>query len=154
VGQLATPAYKSKAPWPDLEGPLAQSLATFMAIHHGLAKRGTSCRTVYPDRVTLQFDDHTPYVIWFDETVRQAPATFDRFGLFNIARFGTQVEICLGDLTVNDEKIGKTPPGVIFPFSPCFCWRLEYNNCRCKIGISITTVFGLGNQRGNPTCLA
>jgi hypothetical protein len=56
-------------------------------------------------RVTLQFDDHSPYVIWFDDKIRQAPAQFDRFGLFNIARFGTQVEIYLGDLTINREKV-------------------------------------------------
>jgi hypothetical protein len=56
-------------------------------------------------RVTLKFDNHTPYVIWFDEKIRQAPAEFDRFGLFNIARFGQRVEIYLGDLTVNGEKI-------------------------------------------------
>ena len=56
-------------------------------------------------RVTLQFDDETPYVIWFDEEIRRAPAEFDRFGLFNIARFGTRVEMYLGDLTVNGQKI-------------------------------------------------
>lgn len=56
-------------------------------------------------RVTLQFDDHTPYVIWFDPEIRRAPVEFDRFGLFNIARFGTQVELYLGDLTVNGQRI-------------------------------------------------
>ena len=56
-------------------------------------------------RVTLQFDDQTPYVIWFDPTIRRAPAEFDRFGLFNIARFGQRVEMYLGDLTVNGQKI-------------------------------------------------
>ena len=56
-------------------------------------------------RVTLRFDDETPYVIWFDEEIRRSPAEFDRFGLFNIARFGTRVEIYLGDLTVNGQKI-------------------------------------------------
>lgn len=56
-------------------------------------------------RVTFQFDDEVPYVIWFDEKIRQAPVTFDRFGLFNIARFGQRVELYLGDLTVNGEKI-------------------------------------------------
>ncbi len=56
-------------------------------------------------RVTLTFDDETHYVFWFDETIRQAPASFDRFGLFNIARFGTHVELYLGDLTVNGQKI-------------------------------------------------
>lgn len=56
-------------------------------------------------RVTLQFDDHTPYVIWFDPEIRRAPAEFDRFGLFNIARFGTRVEIYLGDLTVGGQRI-------------------------------------------------
>lgn len=56
-------------------------------------------------RVTLQFDEETPYVIWFDEKIRSAPAEFDRFGLFNIARFGTRVEMYLGDLAVNDQKI-------------------------------------------------
>ena len=56
-------------------------------------------------RVTLRFDDQTPYVIWFDEEIRRSPAEFDRFGLFNIARFGTRVEMYLGDLTVNGQKI-------------------------------------------------
>jgi hypothetical protein len=56
-------------------------------------------------RVTLQFDDDTPYVFWFDPVIRQAPAEFDRFGLFNIARYGTSVELYLGDLTVNGEHI-------------------------------------------------
>jgi len=56
-------------------------------------------------RVTLRFDDETPYVFWFDEEIRQSPAAFDRFGLFNIARFGTGVEIHLGDLTVNGQKL-------------------------------------------------
>jgi hypothetical protein len=56
-------------------------------------------------RVTLVFDDHTPYVIWFDEEIRRSPVEFDRFGLFNIARFGTRVEMYLGDLTVNGQKI-------------------------------------------------
>ncbi|QDT46563.1 hypothetical protein Pan258_05820 [Symmachiella dynata] len=56
-------------------------------------------------RITLTFDDETPYVIWFDETIRQAPVSFDRFGLFNIARFGQHMELYLGDLTINGEKI-------------------------------------------------
>lgn len=56
-------------------------------------------------RVTLAFDDNTPYVIWFDPEIRRAPVEFDRFGLFNIARFGTRVELYLGDLTVNGQKI-------------------------------------------------
>jgi hypothetical protein len=56
-------------------------------------------------RVTLAFDDHTPYVIWFDEKIRRAPVELDRFGLFNIARFGTRVELYLADLTVNGQKI-------------------------------------------------
>ncbi len=59
-------------------------------------------------RVTLQFDDETPYLIWFDEKIRQARAEFDRFGLFNIARFGTRVEMYLGDLTVNGQKFDLT----------------------------------------------
>lgn len=56
-------------------------------------------------RVTLRFDDHDPYVIWFDPQIRQAPVELDRFGLFNIARFGTRVEIYLGDLVVNGLPI-------------------------------------------------
>ena len=56
-------------------------------------------------RVTLRFDEETPYVIWFDEKIRRAPAAFDRFGLFNIARFGTRMEMYLGDLTVNGVKL-------------------------------------------------
>jgi hypothetical protein len=56
-------------------------------------------------RVTLRFDDETPYVFWFDPEIRRAPAEFDRFGLFNIARFGRRVEVYLGELTVNGQKI-------------------------------------------------
>ncbi len=56
-------------------------------------------------RITLTFDEETPYVIWFDEAIRQAPVSFDRFGLFNIARFGQHMELYLGDLTINGEKI-------------------------------------------------
>ncbi len=56
-------------------------------------------------RVTLQFDDETPYVFWFDAKIRNAPAEFDRFGLFNIARFGTRTEIYLGNLKVNGEAV-------------------------------------------------
>ena len=41
---------------------------------------------------------------WFDDAIRRAPAEFDRFGLFNIARFGTRMEMYLDDLTVNGEK--------------------------------------------------
>jgi hypothetical protein len=59
-------------------------------------------------RVTLQFDGETPYVFWFDPEIRRAPAEFDRFGLFNIARFGRHVELDLGDLTVNGQKIDLT----------------------------------------------
>ncbi|MBX3442186.1 MAG: hypothetical protein KF774_07245 [Planctomyces sp.] len=56
-------------------------------------------------RVTLTFEGHDPYVFWFDQEIRRAPAEFDRFGLFNIARFGTRVELSLSDLTVNGERI-------------------------------------------------
>jgi hypothetical protein len=56
-------------------------------------------------RVTLRFDGETPYVFWLDEEIRRAPAAFDRFGLFNIARYGTGVEMYLGDLTVNGQKL-------------------------------------------------
>jgi hypothetical protein len=56
-------------------------------------------------RITLQFDGGTPYVFWLDPEIRRAPAEFDRFGLFNIARFGTRVELYLGDLTVNGQPI-------------------------------------------------
>jgi hypothetical protein len=44
--------------------------------------------------------------MWFDEAIRRAPAEFDRFGLFNIALFGTRVEMYLSNLTVNGEKFG------------------------------------------------
>ena len=56
-------------------------------------------------RVTLQFDDETPYVFWFDEEIRRSPVEFDRFGLFNIKRFGEWVEIYFGDLSLNGRKI-------------------------------------------------
>jgi hypothetical protein len=56
-------------------------------------------------RVTLRFDGEAPYVFWFDEEIRRAPAAFDRFGLFNVARYGTHVELYLGDLTVNGRKL-------------------------------------------------
>lgn len=59
-------------------------------------------------RVTLQFDGETPYVFWLDEEIRKAPAAFDRFGLFNIARFGTGVEMYLGDLRINGQKLDLT----------------------------------------------
>ena len=36
---------------------------------------------------------------------------FDRFGLFNIARFGTRVEMYLGDLTVS----GASPAEAVIP---------------------------------------
>jgi hypothetical protein len=56
-------------------------------------------------RVTLQFDEETPYVIWFDEDLRNAPAEFDRFGLFNICRYGTGQTVYFADLTVNGQRI-------------------------------------------------
>ncbi len=56
-------------------------------------------------RVTLQFDNQTPNVFWFDEKIRRAPVEFDRFGLFNIKRFGEWVEVYFGDLTVNGQEI-------------------------------------------------
>lgn len=56
-------------------------------------------------RVTLEFDGQTPYVFWFDETIRRAPVELNRFGLFNIKRFGTGVELYVGDLTVNGRRI-------------------------------------------------
>ncbi len=56
-------------------------------------------------RVTLEFDDHTPYVLWFDEQIRSAPVALDRFGLFNIKRFGEGAEIYFGNLIVNGQKI-------------------------------------------------
>jgi hypothetical protein len=56
-------------------------------------------------RVVLRFDDGEPYVFWFDPKIREAPAEFDRFGLFNIARYGRHAELYLGDLTVNGRKI-------------------------------------------------
>jgi hypothetical protein len=59
-------------------------------------------------RVSLRFDGEVPYVFWFDEEVRRAPADFDRFGLFNIARYGTHVELYLADLMVNGHKLDLT----------------------------------------------
>jgi hypothetical protein len=56
-------------------------------------------------RITLQFDGETPYVFWMDEKIRNAPLEMDRFGLFNISRFGTWSELYMGDLTINGEKI-------------------------------------------------
>lgn len=56
-------------------------------------------------RVTLQFDNTDPYVLWFDEEIRQSPVVLDRFGLFNIKRFGEYMELYLGDLRVNGQKI-------------------------------------------------
>jgi len=56
-------------------------------------------------RATLQFDGETPYVFWFDEEIRNAPAEMDRFGLFNICRYGTGQEVYFGDLVVNGEPI-------------------------------------------------
>jgi hypothetical protein len=56
-------------------------------------------------RVTLQFDQKEPYVIWFDEAVRTAPSEFDRFGLFNISRYGTGQSVYFADLTLNGLPI-------------------------------------------------
>ncbi|MCA9433315.1 MAG: hypothetical protein KC940_22545, partial [Candidatus Omnitrophica bacterium] len=56
-------------------------------------------------RITLAVDDETPYVFWMDETVRNAPTEMTHFGLFNIHRYGEWMEVYLGDLTVNGERI-------------------------------------------------
>ncbi len=56
-------------------------------------------------RITLQFDEKTPYIIWMDEAIRNAPVELSRFGLFNIQRYGNFMEVYFGDLTINGEKI-------------------------------------------------
>ena len=56
-------------------------------------------------RVTLQFDDGTPYIIWFDGEIRNAPVSMDRFGLFNVCRYGTGQTVYFADLVVNGQPI-------------------------------------------------
>ena len=56
-------------------------------------------------RITFQFDGNVPYVFWMDEKIRNAPVELNRFGLFNIKRFGEWVELYLSDLTVNGHKV-------------------------------------------------
>ena len=66
-------------------------------------------KTPHPEqnhgKVVLQIDQETPYVIWFDEDIRKAPVELDRFGLFNICRYGTDQTVYFSDLTLNGQKI-------------------------------------------------
>ncbi|MBX3176593.1 MAG: hypothetical protein KF886_04475 [Candidatus Hydrogenedentes bacterium] len=59
-------------------------------------------------RVTLEFNGETPYAIWFDEEIRNSPVELDRFGLFNICRYGTGQTVYFADLIINGESIDLT----------------------------------------------
>lgn len=56
-------------------------------------------------RITFQFDGENTYNIFLDKKKRSAPSSFNRFGLFNIQRYGNSIELWISDLTVNGEKI-------------------------------------------------
>ncbi|MEW6754699.1 MAG: hypothetical protein AB1505_27495 [Candidatus Latescibacterota bacterium] len=63
----------------------------------------------HPDRnhggVTLQFDQHIPRVIWLDDEIRRAPVELDRFGLFNVCRYGTGQTVYFSSVTVNGQEL-------------------------------------------------
>lgn len=56
-------------------------------------------------KITFQLDDGVPYVFWLDDEIRNAPAQFTRFGVFNIKRFGEWIELYLSDLSINGHRI-------------------------------------------------
>jgi hypothetical protein len=56
-------------------------------------------------RILLQVDEQDPHVVYLNGQQRDEAASMDRFGLFNIQRYGGACEVYYGDLTVNGQKI-------------------------------------------------
>ncbi|MBK7493847.1 MAG: hypothetical protein IPI28_00035 [Candidatus Omnitrophica bacterium] len=66
-------------------------------------------KTPHPEknhgRLRFQLDQEEPYIMWFDEEIRSSPAEFDRFGLFNICRYGTGQTVYFSNLILNGQPI-------------------------------------------------
>lgn len=66
-------------------------------------------KTPHPEknhgRLRFQLDQEEPYIMWFDEEIRSSLAEFDRFGLFNICRYGTGQTVYFSNLTLNGQPI-------------------------------------------------
>jgi hypothetical protein len=56
-------------------------------------------------RIVIQFDDLDPHITYLTPQQREMASSMDRFGMFNINRYGGSCEVYYGDLTVNGEKI-------------------------------------------------
>ena len=56
-------------------------------------------------RIVIQIDDHDPHITYLTPEQREMASSMDRFGIFNIQRYGGACEVYYGDLTINDQKI-------------------------------------------------
>jgi len=56
-------------------------------------------------RIFLQFDDLDPHITYLTPEQREMASSFDRFGMFNIQRYGGSCQVYFGDLTINGRKI-------------------------------------------------
>ena len=56
-------------------------------------------------RIILQIDDHDPHITYLTPEQREMASSMDRFGMFNIQRYGGSCEVYYGDLVINGKKI-------------------------------------------------
>ena len=56
-------------------------------------------------RIVIQIDDLDPHITYLTPQQREMASSMDRFGLFNIQRYGGSCEVYYGDLMINGKKI-------------------------------------------------
>jgi hypothetical protein len=59
----------------------------------------------YQGKITFQVGDRRPYVVFIRKEVRDTPTEMNRFGLFNIQRYGESIEMYLLDLVINGVEM-------------------------------------------------
>ena len=59
----------------------------------------------YQGRITFRVGDRRPYTVFIEKRIRNSPVEMDRFGIFNIQRYGEGIEMYLSGLTINGAKL-------------------------------------------------
>ena len=59
----------------------------------------------YQGRITFLVGDRRPYTVFIEKRIRNSPVEMDRFGIFNIQRYGEGIEMYLSGLVINGAEM-------------------------------------------------
>ncbi len=62
----------------------------------------------YQGKITFQVGERRPYIVFISKEIRNAPTEMNRFGVFNIQRYGESIELYLSELVINGIEMDLT----------------------------------------------